>query len=105
VQLNKLYDPDDDLRSISIPEMGELAFNIVGRTIADEEVKRAHFIVRPNVVHIHWNHLLQQDKKVGGIKSGEEAMQKIMPSLLITTQKNNIELTIHDWMEKIKRLF
>lgn len=31
VQLNRYYDPDEDLSKISIPEIGDLAFNIVGK--------------------------------------------------------------------------
>jgi NTE family protein len=105
VQLNRYYSPDEDLRKISIPEIGDLAFNIVGRKIADEEVKKADFIIRPAVAHIHWNHLLQKDKKEEGIRMGEEAAQKIMPSILFMVQKNKIELTINSWINKIKKLF
>jgi len=105
VQLNKFYSPDEDLRNVSIPEMGDLAFNIVGRKIADEEVKKADFIIRPNGAHVHWNFLLQQSKREQGIKSGEEASHKIMPSIKLMVQKNKIELTIHNWMKKIKKIF
>ena len=105
VQLNKYYDPDGDLKNVSIFEIGELSFNIAGRHTANEEVKQADFIIRPPVAHIHWKCLLQQDKKEEGIKLGEDATNKIIPSITLTVQKNNIELAVHNWMKKIKRLF
>jgi len=105
VQLNKYYDPEEDLRTASIPDIGELAFNIVGRKIADEEVKRANFIIKPAVAHVQWSSLLKQDKKEEGIKLGEEAANKIITSIAITVQKNKIELALHHWIDKIKKLF
>jgi len=105
VQLNRYYNPDEDLRAASIPEIGELSFTIIGRRLADEEVKRADFIIRPTVAHIHWNYLLQQGKKEEVIKKGEEAAEKAIPSILFTTQKNKIEFTLHHWIEKIKKSF
>ena len=105
VQLNRFYDPDEDLRSASIPEIGELAFNIVGRKIANEEVKKADFIIKPSVAHVHWNHLLKQEKKEEGIKCGEEATDKVITSIEIMVQKNKFELTFHNWIQKIKNSF
>jgi len=105
VQLNRFYAPDEDLKNISIPEIGELAFNIVGRKIADEEVQKADFIIRPHVAHVNWNHLLQNEKKEAGIRAGIEATEEIIPSLLLTLQKNKIELALQGWMSKIKKLF
>ncbi len=105
VQLNKFYNPDEDMTTVSIPEMGELAFNIVGRKIADEEVKKADFIIRPQVGQIHWRHLLHQNQKESGIKLGEDVTEKIIPSIKLSVQRNQIEFTLHNWMKKIKRLF
>lgn len=105
VQLNKFYDPDQNLKTISIPEMGELAFNIVERKIANEEVLKADYIIRPPVAHVHWSHLLQQNKKENGMKLGEEATEKIIPSLIISMKKNVFELKLHNWIKKIKRIF
>ena len=105
VQLNRFYDPDEDLKTASIPEIGELAFNIIGRKIADEEVKKADFVIKPAVAHVHWNHLLKQDKKEEGIKSGEEAANKVITSIALTVQKNKIELALENWIKKIKKSF
>ncbi|MFH0773267.1 MAG: patatin-like phospholipase family protein [bacterium] len=105
VQLNRYYEPHENWNTISIPEIGELALNIIEGKIANEEVKQAQFIIRPLVAHVHWNHLLQQDKKEAGIKLGEESANKIMPLITLTVNKNKIELALHEWINKIKKLF
>ncbi len=105
VQLNKYYDPDRDLKTASIPEVGELAFHIVGRKIANDEMKHADFTIRPPVAHVHWSSLLRQNEKEEGIRLGEEATEKIIPSIEFMLEKNKIELALHHFIKKIKRLF
>ncbi len=105
VQLNRFYDPEEDLTSISIPQIGELAFNIVGRKLADTEVQKADFIIRPLVAHIRWGHLFQQDKKEIGIKLGEDATNPVIPSIQMAVEKNILDIKFHSWIKKIKKLF
>ena len=105
VQLNKHFKSHEDIRSLSIQEIGEIALQIVEGNIAKNEVKRANYIICPSVAHIRWHHLLQPNKKEEGIRLGEEAALKIIPSIKLILGKNKIELSLHNWIEKIKKLF
>ena len=103
VQLNKFYMPGKDSYSLSIPEVGELALNIIEGKIASEEVKHADCVISPAVEDINWDDLLKQDRKELGIRLGKEAAAKAIPSIGRLIKKNKIELTFARWIQAIKK--
>lgn len=105
VQLNKYYEPDLDLRTLNILEVGELAFNIVERHIAEGEITQADLVIHPKVAHVHWNNFIQQEKRGSGIQLGEESATASIAQIKLKVTENNIGRTLNRWIKKIKKLF
>jgi NTE family protein len=105
VQLNKYYEPSQDLTSLNILEIGELALSIVERRIADDEVSAADFIIHPKVANVRWDNLIQRDKRENGIRLGEEATNESISQIKIKSVENKVSHTINQWLSKIKKLF
>ena len=105
VQLNRYYEPTQDLKTLNILEVGEYALNLIERHIAESEITQADFVIHPKVAHVHWNNFIQQDKRENGIFLGEEAAQASIPQIKLQVAENNISRTISGWIKKIKRLF
>lgn len=105
VQLNKYYEPEENLETLNLLEIGELALNIVERRIAEDEIAAADFIIHPKVARVRWNNLIQRDKRENGILLGEQAANESIVQIKIKTTENYISRTVQSWVEKIKKLF
>ncbi|MCX6732146.1 MAG: patatin-like phospholipase family protein [Candidatus Roizmanbacteria bacterium] len=105
VQLNKYYEPNQDLNVLNILEIGELALNIVERRIAEDEVSAADFIIHPKVAQVRWDNLIQRDKRENGILLGENAANESINQIKIKVGENKVSHTIHQWIKRIKKLF
>ena len=105
VQLNKYYEPTQDLSSLNILEIGELSLSIVERRIAEDEVSAADFIIHPKVAQIRWDNLIQRDKRANGILLGENAANESITQIKMKVGENKISHTINQWIKRIKKLF
>lgn len=105
VQLNRYYEPTQDLKTLNILEVGEYALNLVERHIAESEITQADFVIHPKVAHVHWNNFIQQEKRENGIVLGEEATNSSIAQIKMKVAENNINRTIKQWMKNIKKLF
>lgn len=105
VQLNRYYEPTQDLKTLNILEVGEYALNLVERHIAESEITQADFVIHPKVAHVHWNNFIQQDKRENGIRLGEDATNSAISQIRMKVTENNILRILHKWTTKIKKLF
>ncbi|MFZ2206345.1 MAG: patatin-like phospholipase family protein [Microgenomates group bacterium] len=105
VQLNKYYEPTQDLSSLNILEIGELSLSIVERRIAEDEVSAADFIIHPKVAQIRWDNLIQRDKRANGILLGENAADESITQIKMKVGENKISHTINQWIKRIRKLF
>lgn len=105
VQLNKYYEPTQDLSSLNILEIGELSLSIVERRIAEDEVSAADFIIHPKVAQIRWDNLIQRDKRANGILLGENAANESITQIKMKVGENKISHTINQWIKRIRKLF
>lgn len=105
VQLNKYYEPTQDLNSLNILEIGELSLSIVERRIAEDEISTADFIIHPKVAQIRWDNLIQRDKRASGILLGENAANESIAQIKMKVGENKISHVIDGWINRIKKLF
>jgi len=105
VQLNKFFDSHQDVTKLNMFEIGELSLQIVERKIADEEVKSADFVIKPQVSQVHWRHFIQQEERENGILLGEEAANQSITQIKMKVAENNASRVIKGWVSKIKGLF
>jgi len=105
VQLNRYYEPIQDLKTLNILEVGEYTLNLVERHIAESEITQADLVIHPKVARVHWNNFIQQEKRESGILLGEEAANSSLAQIKMKVAENNISRTVRNWVKKIKKLF
>lgn len=105
VQLNTYFDTKQNIGKLNIMEIGELSLQIIERKIADEEVSRADFTIRPQLAHVHWNNFIHQGQRENGVTLGEHATEKSILKIKSEVAKSDITRTLNTWISKIKGLF
>lgn len=104
VQLNKVYKPEMDMKKLNIVEVGELAFNILERKIANEEIRKAQVILQPHAEHIHWSALMKHDEKTNGIRRGEEEAILHLPHMVYHSKRRSIEYAWNRFVRSVKKM-
>lgn len=76
VQLDYRYDPEYDMTKLNPLQVGGLSFDIVGKRVADDEIKKAHIVIRPHLETIDWSSLVNEKARIKSILMGAEETEK-----------------------------
>jgi len=103
VNLQKKYFEPHLTDSISFLQVGQLSFTLMSHNLALTDVKNADIIVNPQIEHIHWKSLLNEEEKKKGVLLGELAMEEQIQSLNIIIKSKQPLIT--SFVHKLHSIF
>lgn len=90
VQLDYRYDPEYDMKKLNPLQVGGLSFDIVGKRVADDEIKKAHIVIRPHLETIDWSCLMNEKARIKSIRMGVEETEKNIFAINQLTKENSL---------------
>lgn len=90
VQLDYRYDPEYDMSKLNPLQVGGLSFDIVGKRVADDEIKKAHVVIRPHLEAIDWSSLVNEKARITTIRMGVEETEKNMLAITQLAKEDSL---------------
>lgn len=90
VQLDYRYDPEYDMDKLNPLQVGGLSFDIVGKRVADDEIKKAHIVIRPHLEAIDWSTLVSEKARITSIRMGAEETERNMFAINQLTKQDSL---------------
>lgn len=90
VQLDYRYDPEYDMSKLNPLQVGGLSFDIVGKRVADDEIKKAHIVIRPHLEAIDWGSLVNEKARITTIRMGVEETERNMLAITQLTKEGSL---------------
>ena len=90
VQLDYRYDPEYDMNKLNPLQVGGLSFDIVGKRVADDEIKKAHIIIRPHLEAVDWGSLVNEKARITTIRMGVEETERNMLAITQLTKEDSL---------------
>ena len=90
VQLDYRYNPTYDLTKLNPLQVGELALDIVGKKVAEDEIRKASLMLRPHLESIHWGSLMNQAEKEHAVKEGVDETIRHLPQIVYLAKKTSL---------------
>jgi NTE family protein len=100
VQLDYRYNPTYDLHLLNPLQVGELALDMVGKKIAEEEMKKASIVLRPHLEAIHWGSLINQTEKEQAVQEGVLEVRRHLTTIIYQTKRSSLVFGLKHFLHR-----